>query len=228
MIDRRRRRTAQLIVAVAAVVTTASVVAFVPWNGDDNNNGSEPQPTFSPGALLDAGGTQLASLLTGARDHTFHARYAVRGSAELIGGSLQLEWWNTKDHSRIDTTRTRDGQVVRTASFVNGDEGAGCQSVDSGDWSCRKIDVPAPGDPGGIITNLTSQLAGRPVTQRAGKVDGRAALCFHVGGGTEPIDICTNSDGVMLRNASAKVVYEISTLDAAVPDSIFDPPATVS
>jgi hypothetical protein len=165
--------------------------------------------------------------LANARKHTFHARYAVQGDPKVIGGALSLEWWNTSDHSRIDTIRTQGGQVVKTASIVNGDEGASCQKDGAKAWTCKKIDVPAPGDPGGIVANLTGQLSGRPVTEHADTVKGHKALCFHVGEGTEPIDVCTNSDGVLLRNASASTKFEISSLDSSVPGSVFKPPAAV-
>jgi hypothetical protein len=214
-----------VIVALLAAIAVAAVIAFVPWNGSDGK--PKPQPTPTVGALLDANGTALASLLTDARKHTFHARYDVQGDPSVVGGSLVLEWWNTSDHSRIDTTRTSKGGVVKTASLVNGDTGASCQKDGSKAWTCKKIDVPAAGDPGGIVANLTGQLSGRSVTERAETVKGHKGLCFHVSGGTEPIDICTTSDGVLLRNASPTTKFEISSLDTNVPGAIFKAPATV-
>jgi hypothetical protein len=226
MTPRLQQRTTRILIVLLSLVIVGSIAAVIPWNNSDNQ--PKAKATIAPNVDLDAGGTHLASLLTGARDHTFHARYAVTGSPELLGGKLDLEWWNTKKHSRIDTTRKSNGQVVRTVSIVNGADGASCKRIDDGAWTCQKIAVPAPGDPGGIVTNLTAQLTGRPVSEQPGKVRGRSATCFHVGGGTEPIDVCTNADGVMLRNASAKVTYEVTTLDTAVPDAIFKPPAPVS
>jgi hypothetical protein len=221
----RQRTQARVLIAFGAVVAVASVIAFVPWNGSDNKPTPQPSPTV--GKLLDANGTALATLLTNARKHTFHARYAVQGDPAVIGGTLGLEWWNTPDHSRLDTTRTQGGKVVKTASIVNDDQGASCQKDGSSAWTCKQIDVPAAGDPGGIVANLTGQLSGRAVTQHADTVQGHHALCFNVAGGTEPIDVCTNSDGVLLRNASAKTKFEISSLDTKVPDSIFKAPAAV-
>jgi hypothetical protein len=214
-----------VIIALLAAVAVASVIAFVPWNGGDGK--PKPLPTPTVGNLLDANGTALASLLANARKHTFHARYNVQGDANVIGGTLVLEWWNTPEHSRIDTTRTQKGGDVKTASIVNGDTGASCQKDGSKAWTCKKIDVPAPGDPGGIVANLTGQLSGRSVSEHAEKVNGHQGLCFHVAGGTEPIDVCTTSDGILLRNASPTTKFEISSLDDKVPGSIFKAPATV-
>jgi hypothetical protein len=221
---RRRVRRSTLFASVAlAIAGVVALIVVLNRGGDDKVPSTLVPP--SPGQVLDASGAQLATLLTSARDHTFHARYTVRGDAKLLGGTLGLEWWNTKGHSRIDTTRAQSGKTIKTASFVNGTDGASCQKVDSGAWSCRRIEVPGLGDPNGMIATLTAELSGRPITERAGKVQGHDALCFHVSGGTEPIDVCTNADGVLLRNASAKVTYEADSLDSDVPDSIFTTPA---
>jgi hypothetical protein len=215
------------LIALAALIVVGGVVAVIVWSRSDSGPAHHPAPTLAPGKLLGASALQLATLLTDARDHTFHARYDVQGNAKIIGGSLQMEWWNKPGHSRVDTTRTRDGKVVRTASIVNGDQGVGCQKVGSAAWTCQKIDVPAPGDPGGMVSTITAELAGRPVSEHDTKVAGHAARCFHVSGGTEPIDVCTDSRGVLLRNASAQVRYEIAALDSDVPDSVFTAPAPV-
>jgi hypothetical protein len=225
MRDKQRRRIRVVLILLVAGALAGGLVAYAPW--DRGGSGSK-QPTLVPKDLLDASGAQLATLLTDARKHKFHARYAVTGDPKVIGGKLEMEWWNKPDHSRIDTTRTQTDSTVRTASFINGSKGAGCQEVGSGAWSCHSIAIAAPGDPGGILTNLTSQLEGRSVTEHADTVHGVAARCFHVTGGTEPLDICTSADGVVLRNASPNVAYEISSLDDSVPSSIFDPPATVT
>jgi hypothetical protein len=167
----------------------------------------------------------LATLLAGARDHTFHAKYAVRGSAEMLGGTLELEWWNTAGSSRIDTTRTTSDSVEHTASFVLEGKGYGCEQIDSGPWSCHPIEVPGDGDPNGMISTLTAQLSGRTVSEHRAKVDGISARCFRIGGPGEPLDVCTDADGVLLRNATSEVAYEITDLDDEVPDSIFELPA---
>lgn len=213
-----------LLGAAAAAVVAGAVVAFVVVRSGDDGPRRDVIDEV-PGRGLDTAGTQLATLLTGARSQTFHAVYRASGDEQLLGGTLTLEWWNTEGRSRVDTTRVRDGQTVRTATIVDGDRGTSCRQVPSQDWSCTGIDVPAPGDPGGIVTSLTAQLAGRSVTEKAGTVGGRAARCFAVGGGTEPIEVCTNAAGVLLRNASADVTYEVSALDSDVPDSVFDPPS---
>jgi hypothetical protein len=179
------------------------------------------------GPGLDTGGIALATLLTRAREHTFHAHYAVRGSRQVLGGTLELEWWNTPGRSRIDTTRTTDDGVAHTASFVLGDKGYGCEQLDDGPWTCHPVEVPATGDPNGMISTLKAQLSGRRVTERRGEVDGLTARCFHVSGPGETIDVCTNADGVLLRNASPEVAYVITDLDDDVPDSIFETPAPV-
>jgi hypothetical protein len=218
------------MLAVAAVVVAGGITAWVLAGDDDDAPTPQPTPTLVTGHGLDTGGEALATLLADARNHTFHARYAVRGNAKLLGGALELEWWNTAGHSRIDTIRTTDGSVTHTASIVNGDgadSGINCQQLDEGPWSCRNVEVPAPGDPNGIIATLTAQLSGRSVLERAGEVDGRPARCFRVTGGTDPLDVCTNADGVLLRNATPEVAYVITDLDQDVPDSIFDPPAPV-
>jgi hypothetical protein len=217
------------MIGVAAAVIAAGVIAVVLTTDDDAGKGTpNASPTLVTGRGLDTGGEQLATLLAGAHNHTFHAHYAVRGSSKLLGGTLELEWWNTEGHSRIDTTRTTGGSVTRTTTIVNGAEGVGCQQLGAKDWTCHSIDVPAPGDPNGMVSTLTMQLSGRPVTERAGKIDGRSARCFHVGGADEPIDVCTNSDGVLLRNATPHVAYVITALDDNVPASVFNPPARVS
>jgi len=224
-VNTRQRLFNRWVIILVALAVIASLAATIPWGTSDKKHSTLPTPV--PTAGLEGSGAQLATLLTSARKHTFHARYAVRGDKALIGGTLSLEWWNKNGHSRVDTTRTSGSDVVRTASLVNGSDGASCQQIGSGAWSCSKISVPNPGDPSGIIASVTSQLAGRPVTQSNAKVGGRSALCFHVGGGTEPIDVCTNSDGVLLRNSSSQVTYELTTLETTVSDSIFTPPATV-
>jgi len=225
----RKRFNRWVIILLAMVVVVSIGAVAIPW-GDDNNGNPKPSPTATTPANLglSGSGAQLASLLSGARQHTFHARYKVSGDPSLLGGTLSLEWWNKPNSSRVDTTRSDGNQTVRTASFVNGGDGTNCQRIDEGDWTCQAFAAPAPGDPQGIITSLTSQLAGRPVTVSNAKISGRSALCFHVGGGTEPIDVCVNVDGVMLRNASSKIKYEISSLDTNVPDATFTPPAKVS
>lgn len=215
------------IVAAAALVIAAIVVTVILLNRNDGKKTPSTAPQPTAGQILGGAGEQLATLLTNSRDHTFHARYAVRGDAKLLGGKLSLEWWNKKGHSRIDTTRTTDLQSAKTASFVNGTEGASCQQINSGGWSCHSIQVPAPGDPNGMIATLTAELSGRPITEHAGKVKGHDALCFHVAGGTEPIDVCTTPEGVLLRNSSKNVTYEVVSLDTDVSDSDFKPPAKV-
>jgi hypothetical protein len=221
-------RRAWSIVAGAAVLAGAVVaVILVTTGGDDDTANPQPTPTLVTGPGLDTGGIALATLLAGAREHTFHAKYAVRGSTEKLGGTLELEWWNTADRSRIDTTRTTGDSVEHTASFVLGSTGYGCEQIDSGPWSCHPIQVPAEGDPNGMISTLTAQLSGRQVSERPGKVNGISARCFHVSGPGEPLDVCTDADGVLLRNATSEVAYEITDLNDDVPDSIFDPPAPV-
>jgi hypothetical protein len=215
-------------ILAGAAVLAAVVVVVVLVTGDDDNTATPQQtPTLVTGPGLDTGGIALATLLSNAREHTFHAQYAVRGSRDVLGGSLALEWWNTPGSSRIDTTKTTDDGVVRTASLVVGDEGIGCEQLDGGPWTCHPVQVPAVGDPNGMISTLKAQLSGRRVTERHGTVDGLAARCFHVSGPGEQLDVCTNRDGVLLRNASPEVAYVITDLDDDVPDSVFDPPAPV-
>ncbi|MDT4918593.1 MAG: hypothetical protein QOH89_3293 [Pseudonocardiales bacterium] len=215
---------------VAAVIVAGAVTAVLLATGGDDSPAPTPTPTFVTGPGLDSGGINLATLLTNARNHTFHAHYTVRGNPKLLGGTLELEWWNTPGHSRIDTTRTTGGgDVVKTASIIDGDTGIGCEKDGAAAWTCHPVEVTAPGDPSGMISTLKGQLSGRTVAEHAGKVTGISARCFHVGGGAgDPLDVCTNSDGVMLRNATADVAYQITSLDDNVPDSVFDPPATVS
>ena len=222
----RRARTIALTV-VAAILVAGAVVAYLVLSKDDSKEQPTTRPLPTQGQVLSGAGAQLATLLTDSRNHTFHARYAVRGDAKLLGGKLTMEWWNKNGHSRIDTTRTTDLQTVKTSSFVNGTDGASCQEINNGGWTCQRIEVAGQGDPNGMIATLTAELSGRPVSEHAGTVRGHDAMCFHVAGGTEPIDVCTNSDGVLLRNASKKVVYEIVSLDTDVSDSTFTPPAKV-
>lgn len=226
--DAPSRRTWTIL--AGAVVLAAVVVAVIlaTTGGDDDSSGSrQSPPTLVTGPGLDTGGIALATLLSNAHEHTFHAKYAVRGDRKLLGGTLELEWWNADGRSRIDTTRTSADGAVRTTSIVDGDTGVGCEQVDSGSWTCHPVEVPAAGDPNGMIATLKAQLSGRPVNEHPGKVHGLAARCFHVGGAGEPLDVCTNADGVLLRNATSEVAYEITDLDQDVPDSVFDPPAPV-
>jgi hypothetical protein len=222
----RRPRTL-LMAAVAVVLVAGGVIAYLVLSKDDGKKTPTTRPLPTQGQVLSGAGAQLATLLTNSRNHTFHARYAVRGDEKLLGGKLTMEWWNKNGHSRIDTTRTTDLQTVKTASFVNGTDGASCQEINTGGWTCQSIQVAGQGDPNGMIATLTAELSGRPVSEHAGTVKGHDALCFHVAGGTEPIDVCTDSDGVLLRNASRKVAYEIVSLDSDVSDSVFTPPAKV-
>ena len=217
------------VVAAATVLAAAVIAVVLLTTGDDDETPSTPQaaPTLVTGPGLDTGGIALATLLSGAREHTFHATYAVHGNRKVLGGRLELEWWNTPGHSRIDTTRTSDDGVAHTVSIVDGDKGIGCEQIDSGPWTCHPVEVPGPGDPNGMISTLTAQLSGRSVIEHRGTVDGHSARCFHVGGPGEPLDVCTNPDGVLLRNATPEVAYVVTDLDADVPDSIFEPPAPV-
>lgn len=226
----RSRKRSLIALVVVVLVVAGGVAIWLANRDDDNDKKPSAKPTLgAPGQVLDTDGEQLATLLGDARGHTFHARYKVLADPKVTGGKLSLEWWNKDGQSRIDTTRTNDGQVVKTASIVNGDNGALCQQLGTQGWSCHKITVPGPGDPNGMIASLTGQLSGRSITQHKGTVAGHEALCFHVSAssGAEAIDVCTNSDGVLLRNASADVSYEITSLDSDVPDSVFKAPAPV-
>jgi hypothetical protein len=219
-----------LLALAAVVLVVAGVVAYVLVNRSGNDKKPSAKPSLGvPGEVLDTNGELLASLLGDARDHTFHARYTVRADAKVVGGTLSLEWWNKKGHSRVDTTRTSGSDVVKTASIVDGDDGALCQKTGGQGWSCHKISVPAPGDPNGMLASLTAQLSGRSITEHDGTVRGHKARCFHVSAsaGAEAIDVCTDADGVLLRNASSDVSYEIADLDSDVPDSVFKAPAAV-
>jgi len=215
------------ILAGAVVLAAVVIAVILVTGGDDDAATPTPTQTLVTGPGLDTGGIALATLLTGAPQHTFHATYAVRGSQAALGGTLELEWWNTPGKSRIDTTRTTEDGVVRTASIVLGTDGIGCEQLDGASWTCHPVDVPAAGDPNGMISTLKAQLSGRSVSEHRGKVDGIAARCFQVSGPGEQLDVCTNKDGVLLRNASPEVAYVITDLDEDVPDSIFDPPAPV-
>ena len=220
----RRRR--WLILAVAAVVVLVGGTATGLYLSRDRGHRPKPLVLPSVSPQLDSGGLQLASLLTAGRQRTFHVHYTSTSDPKVSGGGITFEWWNTNTRSRIDTTVVApDGTQARTASIANGEQSVACQQPAGAGWTCRKVPPPPQGDPAGLVASLTAQLSGRSVTEHADKVGGRPARCFHVTGGTEPIDACTSTDGVLLRIASAEAGFEATDLDSNVPSKAFDPPA---
>ncbi len=226
----RSRKGPLLALAIVLLLVAGGVAFWLVNRDDDSTKKPSARPTLGvPKQVLDTNGERLATLLGDARGHTFHARYRVLADPKVTGGTLSLEWWNKDGHSRVDTARKSGSEDIQSASIVNGNDGALCQRSGKQAWTCNKINVPAPGDPNGMIASLTAQLSGRAVTQHTGTVAGHKAVCFHVSAssGAEAIDVCTDSDGVLLRNASADVSYEITSLDSDVPDSVFKAPAPV-
>lgn len=215
------------VVVAAALLVIAGVVFLVVRNDDSTPDPSKALPVTPQ---LDTGGIALASLLTKARDETYHATYTSTADAKVSGGTIAMEVWNTKDKSRVNTTQTADnGQVVQTASILRGGKAVVCQKPPKAEWSCHSAPAPASGDAAGLVASLKSQLEGRSVSERVDKVGDRDARCFQISAtaGAEQVDACVDQRGILLKLTSSEATIQIAKLDTATPDSAFEPPATV-
>ena len=213
------------VAAIAAVVVVGALLVFFVSRGD--NNKKKPPKLPAAKVQLDTGGVALASLLRSARDVTYHAKYTASSSDPAAGGTTSLEAWNTKGRSRVDTTlKTPDGQVVRTASILDHGKAQTCSQPPKQKWACQKVDKLPEGDAAGLAASIDAKLEGRSVTERADKVHNIDARCFQLSAvaAAEALDVCVNSDGVLLRLKTANSSIELADLDKAVPDSAFDAP----
>lgn len=217
------------IVAAAALLAIAGI-AFLVLHNDDTPKAAAPK-TLPVTPQLDTGGIALASLLSHSRTLTYHALYTSTADAKVSGGKIDIEIWNTKGKSRVDTTLTTpSNKVVHTASFLNGKKAVACQKPAGGNWSCQNTPRPSNGDAGGLVASLQAQLSGRSVVESAAKVAGRDARCFQVSAsssGAEELQACVDSRGVLLKLGSSEALIEIAKLDSSVPSNTFDPPASV-
>jgi hypothetical protein len=215
-------------VAVAAALVVLGVGYLIFRVTDDPKTPDAKRLPVVP--QLDTGGLALATLLTDARDETYHATYKSTADVTVSGGTTSLEVWNTKGKSRVNTTLTTpERTVVHTASVLRDGKTVVCQQKPESEWTCAKAPTTAAGDPSGLVASIKAQLENRSVVERPEKVGGRDGRCFAVSATptAEALDVCVDGHGRLLRLKSAAASIELVTLDTSVPGDAFDLPAAV-
>jgi hypothetical protein len=216
------------VVAIAAVLVLAGVGYLIFRVTDDPDTPDAKRLPIAP--QLDTGGLALATLLTDARDESYHATYRSTADAKVSGGTVAIEIWNTDGKSRVNTTlHTTDNEVVHTASIVRDGKTVVCEQKPKSDWECSNAPKAPVGDASGLVASIQAQLQNRSVVERAEKVGDRDARCFSVSSSptAEPLDVCVDKKGVLLRLKSSAASIELVSLDTSTPDSAFDLPAAV-
>ncbi|MGH2726173.1 MAG: hypothetical protein ACRDKS_04270, partial [Actinomycetota bacterium] len=214
---RRRRLVAVILLAVIlAGIVTAVFIAL-------GSGGSHEVKTPVPPVALDAAARELLDLMAKGQDGVYHVRYRTI-SAGQTGATLTVEIWRRGSTTRQDTVASDGIQSIHTAGFTLHDGNVACRRQGSAAWEC--MPVTGVRTTTQQITELaTSELAGRTVTVRDEKVAGRPARCFTIVGEGQSSELCLSRDGVALRVSAGETRLELTSLDAAVPDAIFKPPA---
>lgn len=216
----RRRRPritgALLLLMVAGIVT--GVVFALRGGGEDVSSTLPSRP-----APLDPAARELVSLMAKGQEGVYHARYRAV-SPEQPGATLMVEIWRRGSITRQDSVASDGTQTTHTAGFTLPTGNLACRREAAGAWRC--VPVTGARTTTEQLTELaTTELSGRSVTARDETIAGRAARCFTIVGEGQSSDICLSSEGIALRVGTGNTRLELISLEEAVDDAVFRPPA---
>jgi hypothetical protein len=213
--------------ALIAVVVLAVGVGLVLWfasgGDDDTKQAVVNRGTVPAGGRLDAGGQQLAGLLTRGRSGTWHATFKITRPTGQPGETETLEVWRAGARARQDVLVTSGPEPIRTAGIRDAKGTKSCLRQGTGPWQCSSVTV-AQLDPDTTFSAVIGELGNRPVTPRAETIGGQPAQCFAVAGDGPGGDVCVTDDGIPLRISREGISIELVTLDTTVPDTVFKVP----
>ena len=171
---------------------------------------------------LEPAATELLDLLERGRSLDYHARY--RGVSPDVDGEILLETWQSPPRIRQDSELNAGGNAIRTRTIGDGVNVVRCGQID-GAWTCQPS--AASTDPLGPVSNATiDQITRGSVGVRDTTVDGRAARCFTLRVDQGNSELCTTTDGIVLKVASAGSEIELVELDLdpELDEGVFTPP----
>ena len=224
-----------LLIFVAGTAAGGAVVWAVRGSGGGGSRGAGSSttatPTTAPG--VSATGQELLDRLGAGKSATFHVRYSY-GTARA--GQAVLEVWHTPDRVRRDLIVISPNEgSSHTEEFLDKGEYVRCLQLSGLGWQCATAPAQAAnlGDP---VGGAPHDVQGRAVTVTDDTIAGHAVRCYTVAAGpslvppataTHPAQFCLSAENVPLRidGGDGKPV-EATNYDFAVPDSVFDRPAS--
>lgn len=222
----RRRRVMWATAAVAMAVVVALVVwAVWPAPTPARKTTRPVLPPIKP--LVGPVGGELVALLQAGQASTYHASYHVSGDPAEIGGSQDLEVWNSPPRRRADTTRTADGHTYRSETFADGKSTSLCVRQDTAAWSCQAVASPSASAADALSASVVAATSGQPVAVNDSTVSGRKVRCFSISTPSDTLRICATSAGVPVTIGNSAVSYQLGTLDSKVAADVFKTPAAV-
>ena len=220
-----RRRTLLVGALVALVGGIVAVALVVVLGGDDGDGrGARTGELLEPPVRVQPERDEALALIRRGLEGTYHARYEATGDPGALPGSVEV--WRKGGWTRTDMRYEAEGAVQLSASIRRPVEAGGpvaCRREGDGPWSCERVDAPHSD----LLDEAATDLAGEEIEASDAQVGGRAARCFSVVG-NEPMALCLDRDGVLLRLTAGPGVLELASLDTAVDQSVFQPPAPVA
>ena len=188
--------------------------------GDDDGDGSAATTTLplpgveGPG---DPAREELDELLTLGRTEPVHAVYESEGDTTALGGDVRIELWRAGDRARYDTRFTSEAGTADTVVVVGPGGGESCTREGDAPFECQPTD-----DTAADVLLLAPLADGRDLEAYDDEIGGVDARCFRVDDDLGEGSVCVDGQGVplLLTTGDARLVRV--SLDAEVPESVFD------
>ena len=212
----RRRQAMAKTVATALIVSflaaTVGVVAFSAGGGDDGpeNHSDDAE--------------ELLELLDKRDDATYHAKYeATAPGAE----ALVLETWQSPPSVRQDSEIRSGTQRVRARVLEDGERRVRCTQLNDAGWQCRLAAAgETAGDP---LASFRQRVGQGTVTADDADIEGRKVRCFELATTEGTSRLCASPEtGIPVQVQGGDTELRLVTLDEAVDEALFEPPAPVA
>lgn len=210
----KRRHAMTKTVATALVVSfLAATVGVLALSASGGNDGSKH---------LSDDAEELLELLDKRDESTYHAKYEATAPGVQ---SLELETWQSPPNVRQDSEIRSGTQVVRARVLASSDGRVRCSQLNNTGWKCRPA---SPGDADDPLASFRQRVSQGTVTAADKAIDGRRVRCFKLAMADGTSELCAvPTTGVPVRVDGGATEMRLVSLDGAVDQELFEPPAPV-